>query len=215
MTPHTTDGRRPRRTILALLCAPLGVALLACAAALADGSDFAGSAAGSARGGDVAGGEAVPDRGSDVPRSAAEESTAAPAADRKDDARGLRPKAAPSPPAARLSRSVFACDDAGIPTFSDRPCGPAAVARSLSLDAGTGGEAVRALVASPRASTRPLRQPAAATGPGEPPRTSCASQIRQLDELDDRMREGYSSREAARLWKRWRDLRERIRTGRC
>jgi len=43
----------------------------------------------------------------------------------------------------------------------------------------------------------------------------CTPLQRQLDELNDRMRTGYSAREAARLWKRWRDLKEKLRTTRC
>jgi hypothetical protein len=38
---------------------------------------------------------------------------------------------------------------------------------------------------------------------------------RQLDELNNQMRTGYSAREAARLWDRWRDLKEKLRTTRC
>jgi hypothetical protein len=43
----------------------------------------------------------------------------------------------------------------------------------------------------------------------------CAVLQRQLDGLNDRMRAGYSAREAARLWQRWRDTKERLRTSRC
>jgi hypothetical protein len=47
------------------------------------------------------------------------------------------------------------------------------------------------------------------------PENACVKLERQLDELNGRMRAGYSAREAARLWQRWRDTKERLRTGRC
>jgi hypothetical protein len=43
----------------------------------------------------------------------------------------------------------------------------------------------------------------------------CERHQRRLDELNDRMRAGYSAREAARLWQQWRDAKERLRTARC
>jgi len=58
-------------------------------------------------------------------------------------------------------------------------------------------------------------QPRDATGPGRSADTRCATLHRQLDEVNERMRTGYSSREAARLWQRWRDLRHRLRAERC
>jgi hypothetical protein len=41
-------------------------------------------------------------------------------------------------------------------------------------------------------------------------------QLRErLAAIDDQMRSGYSAREAARLWQRWRETRERLRAQRC
>jgi hypothetical protein len=37
----------------------------------------------------------------------------------------------------------------------------------------------------------------------------------RLAAIDDQMRSGYSAREAARLWQRWRETRERLRAQRC
>lgn len=189
MTVRTADDPRHRRRIAERRCALLATALIACTAA--------------------------PGHASDVTEAGTTAPPAAPTADLGIGPDGPQPAVAAAAPARRASRSVYACDDAGLPTFSDRPCGPSAVARSLSVESGPGGESVRPFAPAPRASTRPLREPVAATGPGAPPRAPCASLARQLEELDDRMREGYSSREAARLWKRWRELRERLRTGRC
>jgi hypothetical protein len=43
----------------------------------------------------------------------------------------------------------------------------------------------------------------------------CGTLQGQLDAVDARMRGGYSAREAAQLWNRWRDLKERLRGARC
>jgi hypothetical protein len=43
----------------------------------------------------------------------------------------------------------------------------------------------------------------------------CTALKRQLDELDDRMRTGYSSREAARLWEHRRALKDGLRSAGC
>ena len=39
--------------------------------------------------------------------------------------------------------------------------------------------------------------------------------MRQLGEVNSRMRAGYSAREAARLWQRWRGLKDRLHAARC
>ena len=123
-----------------------------------------------------------------------------------------------APPAgtrSRRQRAVFVCDDAGTPVFSDRPCGAAAQRRAVNVELPASGQATRTAAPVPHASTRPRVQPDGqreSAGTAEP---RCAALRRQLDELDDRMRSGYSSREAARLWDRWRDLKSRLRAGRC
>jgi hypothetical protein len=67
----------------------------------------------------------------------------------------------------------------------------------------------------PQAVTRPRPQPDGRDGAGRTAETRCTTLQRQLEELDDRMRAGYPSREAARLWNRWRQLKARLRTERC
>ena len=120
-----------------------------------------------------------------------------------------------SPPAAPASgrRPVFVCEDAGIPVFSDRPCGAALTPRTVSFAAPPAGAAVSTSPPAPRASTKPL--PATERPAGDKTAGRCAALRRQLEDLDDRMRTGYTSREAARLWNRWRDLKSRLRTERC
>ena len=142
-----------------------------------------------------------------------------PAAAPPTDGRGARPVDAAEVSAAPTAgrRLVFVCEDAGIPMFSDRPCGAALARRSLSFAAGPAGAAASTLPPPPRASTRPRPQPqpVATGGRGDAAARRCAALQRQLEDLDDRMRAGYSSREAAKLWNRWRDLRNRLRSERC
>jgi hypothetical protein len=112
-------------------------------------------------------------------------------------------------------RAVFVCDDAGIAVYSDRPCSPVALPRELRLpQPPVGPDPGTRSPASP-ATTRLRVQPRDAAGPCRSAHTRCATLHRQLDEVNERMRTGYSSREAARLWQRWRDLRHRLRAERC
>ncbi len=120
-----------------------------------------------------------------------------------------------SPAEPGRQRAVFVCRDAGVPVFSDRPCGPAQQPRTLSVDAPTAGAVPGTAPPPPRATTRPRPQPDGRGGTGRTAETRCTSLQRQLDDLDDRMRAGYSSRDAARLWSRWRELKGRLRTERC
>lgn len=129
---------------------------------------------------------------------------------------------APPPAAPRRQRSVFVCQLDGLPVYADRPCGAAATARELMVDmprVGTPprpGASVTTLPPTPRAATRPRAEQRHGNDPAISVADSrCAALHRQLDEVDDRMRAGYSAREAARLWQRWRDLRDRLRTAGC
>jgi hypothetical protein len=135
----------------------------------------------------------------------------------KPDPAGAGVSIEPRPAAAtpRRQRAVFVCQEAGIPVYSDLPCGPVAVARTLSVEIPRAGAPPSTVPAAPRNSTRPRPSPAADDAPGRAEESRCATLQRQLAELDDRMRTGYSAREAARLWKRWRDLKEKLRTTRC
>ena len=112
-------------------------------------------------------------------------------------------------------RAVFVCQQDGVPVFTDRPCASAAVRRTLTVEAPAPGAAPNTSPPRPRASTRPRLQPEERPGTTRAADTRCATLRRQLDELDARMRDGYSSREAARLWNRWRDLKGRLHAERC
>ena len=140
---------------------------------------------------------------------------AAPASESADSGTGVSIESPPAHATPRRHRAVFVCQDAGIPVFSDRPCGAAAVARTLVVEIPRAGAPPTTVPTVSRSSTRPLPSPAADDAPGRAAPSHCATLQRQLDELNDQMRTGYSAREAARLWDRWRDLKEKLRTTRC
>lgn len=131
----------------------------------------------------------------------------------------LEPVAAPS--VQRKQRTVFVCAEDGAPVYSDRPCGPIVAIRELDVsEPGPGpgsGQASSTLRAEPTATTRPLVQHAALESPRRDPDENdrCNELHQQLDAVDEQMRAGYSARQAARLWNRWRDLKARIHASRC
>ena len=123
---------------------------------------------------------------------------------------------APPPANTRRHRAVFVCHESGVPMFADRPCRSASETRSLVISTPPPGAAASTTPPSPTASTRPRTvAPKPSTTAVPAPENACAKLQRQLDELNDRMRAGYSAREAARLWQRWRDTKERLRTDQC
>ncbi len=122
----------------------------------------------------------------------------------------------PAPPApVRRKRSVFVCDDAGTPVYSDRPCGADLVRRSISVDDPGAGRVASTAPPTPTASTRPRTRDTARSDVAGKTVERCATLQHQLDELDDRMRTGYSSREAAKLWDRRRNLKDSLRSTGC
>ena len=140
---------------------------------------------------------------------------AAPPSEPADSGTGLSIESPPTQATPRRHRAIFVCQDVGTPVFSDRPCGMAAVARTLIVEIPRAGAPPTTVPAVSRSSTRPLPSPAADDAPGRAAESRCTTLQRQLDGLDDRMRTGYSAREAAQLWNRWRDLKEKLRTTRC
>jgi hypothetical protein len=142
---------------------------------------------------------------------------AAPAADARPLGGGgsgvLEP--VPPPAAPRQQRKVYVCRDAGTPVFTDRPCGPAAAFHEIRFSLPVSGGAVSLSPQPPAASTRPRVLPAPATDAVTPAQAQCTALRERLAAIDDQMRSGYSAREAARLWQRWRDARARLRAQRC
>jgi hypothetical protein len=115
----------------------------------------------------------------------------------------------------RRKRSVFVCDDAGTPVYADRPCGPDLVRRVISVDHAAAGQTATTVPRTPQASTRPRIRDFGAGAADEKAAERCGTLRRQLDDLDDRMRTGYSSREAAQLWDRRRNIKGALRQLGC
>jgi hypothetical protein len=135
----------------------------------------------------------------------------------------LEPVLAPSQqPTKRL---VFSCITPGLVTFSDRPCGPAQQLYEIRLlppHATQPGESASLSKTKPAASPQVAHDDAraadavaaAAAKAAEHART-CERLEEAVQTLDRRMRAGYSSSEAPRLWDRWRDAKERLRQADC
>jgi len=120
-----------------------------------------------------------------------------------------------TPPPTRRKRLVYACRDAATPVFSDRPCGASADAWRIDLPPTlASGAAPSTRAAAPAAATRPITARASGSDVAGPP-NRCTRLEAQLAAIDARMRDGYSAREAARLWQRWRDAKAKLRAARC
>ena len=117
-------------------------------------------------------------------------------------------------PSGRRTRLVYACRDAATPVFSDRPCGASAHAWRLDLPRATAGAAPSTRAAAPATATRPIVARASHRDVAEPA-DPCVRLEQQLATIDARMRNGYSAREAARLWQRWRDAKAKLRAADC
>ena len=117
-------------------------------------------------------------------------------------------------PSGRRTRLVYACREAATPVFSDRPCGASAHAWRLDLPRATAGAAPSTRAAAPAAATRPIVARASRRDVAEPA-DPCVTLEQHLATIDARMRNGYSAREAARLWQRWRDAKAKLRAADC
>ena len=117
----------------------------------------------------------------------------------------------------RTKRLVYTCREGSIPTFSDRPCGGDARSRRLDLPmpvpVAAGGVPSTRPAAAP-AATRPIAAPRP-RGEAPLPADRCERLEEAVAAIDARMRQGYSAREAARLWERWRAAKAKLRDARC
>ena len=139
------------------------------------------------------------------------------AAGRADEAAGAN-RAGDIEPArpTRVGRIVFVCADALPVTFADRPCSPGAESRQVRVLEPPPGRAPSLAPPVGTASTRPESlRPAAAADASDPRAERCHTLLEQRDRLNDRMRAGYSARQAGQLWNRWRDLGRDIYAARC
>ena len=120
-------------------------------------------------------------------------------------------------------RLVFTCTSPGLVVFSDRPCGPLPIVHELKghapvASADIPGASSTVVPSKPAASVRPASfdtQRDDVADEADQREATC----RRLDDavraLDARMRAGYSAREAALLWSRWREAKERLREADC
>ena len=119
-------------------------------------------------------------------------------------------------------RLVYSCVTPGHVTFADRPCGPAPNVRELKVAAPAPAAAGAApdLAKTRQAPTTSKREaPAMAnagdSADGDKRATTCQKLQAALDDVDSRMRAGYSAREAGRLWERWRETKARLHESHC
>lgn len=120
-----------------------------------------------------------------------------------------------APAGSRKLRTVFVCKQDAVPVFSDRPCGSIVETREYAIVEPGPGQAASTLHAEPAAATRPLVRNARHEDQAAPTVDRCERLLQQRDDLDDRMRTGYSARESARLWNRWRELEAQIHASHC
>jgi hypothetical protein len=123
----------------------------------------------------------------------------------------------PPNPQARRTRAIFVCRRAPPVIFSDRPCGQLFEERKLKVEIPqpTVGRVASTSPSPAPAQTRPRVQPAPREETPSAADERCRRLRDQLEKLDDRMRTGYSAREAAKLWNRWRELKSEIDSARC
>jgi hypothetical protein len=125
----------------------------------------------------------------------------------------------PVPARASVSRrTIFTCVTPKLVTYSDRPCGPLTGTRLLRTVTPPRGE-IRMETAPPEPASAAARsRGGGAAGPATfaPTHESdCKPLEEAVAELDQVMRAGYSARESARLWERWRVARARLREADC
>ena len=114
----------------------------------------------------------------------------------------------------RTQRLVFSCREPDIVIFSDRPCGRSALRRNLEvLTPASPGRPPTTEPAPAKAVTKVAAREE--TSPRDERADRCQKLRRAVDAIDDRMRTGYSAREAPRLWQQWRDAKERLHDAHC
>jgi len=124
----------------------------------------------------------------------------------------------PAPAPATVSRrTIFTCIAPRLVTYADRPCGPLADTRQLRTVTPPGAQ-IQATTARPEpapAATRRRDDAAGTVDPTQAREQACARLADAIADIDQRMRAGYSAREAGRLWERWREARARLREADC
>lgn len=129
----------------------------------------------------------------------------------------LEPVAEPqaATPQRRRTRQVYVCHTSDVATFSDRPCDAVLESRRLVVTLPGPGQAASTAPQIVAASTRPRPSPGPAPRPSPGEDARCTALRDRLARIDSQMRAGYSAREAARLWNRWRDTKAELHARRC
>lgn len=150
---------------------------------------------------------AVPDAPRDAPPQAA------------SPARELAPTLPDTVGRMRVARrDVFVCRERTVTIYADRPCGELALKRELVLriPEPPAGKAPSTDAAPAVAATRPRTEPTADARAAKPDsRARCRQLNDAIETVNERMRAGYSARESARLWQRWREAHDRLREADC
>lgn len=125
-------------------------------------------------------------------------------------------------PARPGARTIFRCEIAGVPTFSDRPCDSAVQSRTTELNTVNiiASPAVRA-AAEPVQVSKQSRQGSAAmpgqsAAAGKAAKADACGRLQQsLRKITSKMRAGYTAKQGERLRVRKQDLEEKRRMQRC
>ena len=122
-------------------------------------------------------------------------------------------------PAAGAQTTIYRCEIDGVPTFSDRQCGPELEpipTTALNVSEAPPA-AAKAPVASKSKSARSERRqdPALKTPTQDKRADACAKLTLSLQEIRSKMRSGYGVKEGERLRERQNSLRERQKMAHC
>lgn len=115
--------------------------------------------------------------------------------------------------------TVYRCENAGVPTYSDRPCGTAAqiyeadVSR-VSTYTPPPPTASTSIRSRPAQTTRRVRQPSIAESQAKRA-ADCDRILSSLRDIRTKMRAGYGAQEGERLRARQAKLGQRRRAQRC
>jgi hypothetical protein len=123
-------------------------------------------------------------------------------------------------PAASAQTAIYRCEIDGVPTFSDRQCGPESQpipTRDLNVSEAPLA-AAQAAVAAPK--PKPVRSegrkdPVAKNQVADKAAEACAKLALSLQEIRSKMRAGYGVKEGERLRDRQNSLRARQKVARC
>lgn len=120
------------------------------------------------------------------------------------------------------ARTIFRCEIAGVPTFSDRPCDPAVESRTTELNAvnviapptvDAAAESVQLGKRSMRGNSAVPGQPVAASNAAKA--DACGRIQQSLRKITSKMRAGYTAKQGERLRARKQDLEEKRRLQKC